>query len=159
MTPRTIGTSGTPTGTRVLLLRSGELGKEVAIELARLSVEVVAVDRYPRAPAMAVAARWRVVDMIDTDALWAPLADERPDVVVPEVEAIATHVLAKVETAGTRVVPTARAARLTMDREGIRWLAVEELGLPTSPYVFTHSLETACGRRWTDSACRSSSSP
>lgn len=140
MIPGTLGTPGTPSGTRVLLLGSGELGKEVAIELARFGVEVVAVDRYPGAPAMAVASRAHVVDMLDADALRAVLAAERPDVVVPEVEAIATHVLAEVEAAGTRVVPTARAARLTMDREGIRRLAAEELGLPTSPYEFTDSL-------------------
>ena len=141
MIPGTLGTPGTPSATRVLLLGSGELGKEVAIELARFGVEVVAVDRYPGAPAMAVATRSRVVDMLDADALRTLLADERPDVIVPEVEAIATHVLAEVEAAGTRVVPTARAARLTMDREGIRRLAAEELGLPTSPYVFTDSLD------------------
>jgi phosphoribosylglycinamide formyltransferase 2 len=141
MIPGTLGTPGTPSGTRVLLLGSGELGKEVAIELARFGVEVVAVDRYPGAPAMTVASRSRVIDMLDADALRAVLEDERPDVVVPEVEAIATHVLAEVEAAGTRVVPTARAARLTMDREGIRRLAAEELGLPTSPYVFTDSLD------------------
>ncbi|OJV80233.1 MAG: phosphoribosylglycinamide formyltransferase 2 [Cellulomonas sp. 73-92] len=141
MIPGTLGTPGTPSGTRVLLLGSGELGKEVAIELARFGVEVVAVDRYAGAPAMAVAARSHVVDMLDADALRALLEAERPDVVVPEVEAIATHVLAEVEATGTRVVPTARAARLTMDREGIRRLAAEELGLPTSPYVFTDSLD------------------
>ena len=141
MLPGTLGTPGTPDGTRVLLLGSGELGKEVAIELARLGVEVVAVDRYAGAPAMAVATRSHVIDMLDADALRALLADERPDVVVPEVEAIATRVLAEVEAAGTRVVPTARAARLTMDREGIRRLAAEELGLPTSPYEFTDSLD------------------
>ncbi len=141
MIPGTIGTPGTPGAIRVLLLGSGELGKEVAIELARFGVEVVAVDRYPGAPAMGVATRWHVVDMLDPDALRALLADERPDVVVPEVEAIATQVLAEVEAAGTRVVPTARAARLTMDREGIRRLAAEELGLPTSPYVFTDTLD------------------
>lgn len=140
MIPGTLGTPGTPSGTRVLLLGSGELGKEVAIELARFGVEVVAVDRYAGAPAMAVASRAHVVDMLDPDALRAVLVAERPDVVVPEVEAIATHVLAEVEAAGTRVVPTARAARLTMDREGIRRLAAEELGLPTSPYEFTDSL-------------------
>ncbi|HEY0117916.1 MAG TPA: formate-dependent phosphoribosylglycinamide formyltransferase [Cellulomonas sp.] len=141
MIPGTIGTPGTPGATRVLLLGSGELGKEVAIELARFGVEVVAVDRYAGAPAMAVATRSHVIDMLDADALRAVLADERPDVVVPEVEAIATDVLVEVEAAGTRVVPTARAARLTMDREGIRRLAAEELGLPTSPYVFTESLD------------------
>lgn len=139
--PGTLGTPGTPTATRVLLLGSGELGKEVAIELVRLGVEVVAVDRYAGAPAMAVAARSHVVDMLDPEALRAVLAMERPHVVVPEIEAIATAVLAEVEATGVRVVPTARATRLTMDREGIRRLAAEELGLPTSSYRFTDSLE------------------
>lgn len=139
--PGTLGTPGTSTATRVLLLGSGELGKEVAIELVRLGVEVVAVDRYAGAPAMAVAARSHVVDMLDPEALRAVLAVERPHVVVPEIEAIATAVLAEVEATGVRVVPTARATRLTMDREGIRRLAAEELGLPTSPYRFTDSLE------------------
>ncbi len=137
----TFGPPGSSHALRVLLLGSGELGKEVAIELARFGVEVVAVDRYPGAPAMAVANRSHVVDMLDPEALRAVLAAEAPDVVVPEVEAIATAVLAEVEARGTRVVPTARAARLTMDREGIRRLAAEELSLPTSPYVFTDSLE------------------
>ena len=141
MHPGTLGTPGTPSGTRVVLLGSGELGKEVALELARLGVEVVAVDRYPDAPAMAVATRSHVVDMLDPVALRAVLDAEAPDVVVPEVEAIATQVLAAVEATGVRVVPTARATRLTMDREGIRRLAAEELGLPTSPYRFTDSLE------------------
>ena len=139
--PGTLGTPGTPTATRVLLLGSGELGKEVAIELVRLGVEVVAVDRYAGAPAMAVAARSHVVDMLDPEALRAVLAVERPHVVVPEIEAIATAVLTEVEATGVRVVPTARATRLTMDREGIRRLAAEELGLPTSPYRFTGSLD------------------
>ncbi|WP_263730624.1 formate-dependent phosphoribosylglycinamide formyltransferase [Cellulomonas sp. SG140] len=139
--PGTLGTPGTSTATRVLLLGSGELGKEVAIELVRLGVEVVAVDRYAGAPAMAVAARSHVVDMLDPEALRAVLAVERPHVVVPEIEAIATAVLAEVEATGVRVVPTARATRLTMDREGIRRLAAEELGLPTSPYRFTDSLD------------------
>lgn len=139
--PGTLGTPGTPTATRVLLLGSGELGKEVAIELVRLGVEVVAVDRYAGAPAMAVAARSHVVDMLDPEALRAVLALERPHVVVPEIEAIATAVLGEVEATGVRVVPTARATRLTMDREGIRRLAAEELALPTSPYRFTDSLE------------------
>ena len=138
--PGTLGTPGTPTATRVLLLGSGELGKEVALELARFGVEVVAVDRYAGAPAMAVATRSYVVDMLDPDALREVLAAEQPDVVVPELEAIATQVLAELETTGVRVVPTARATRLTMDREGIRRLAAEELGLATSPYRFTDSL-------------------
>ncbi len=138
------GTIGTPLSsgaTRVLLLGAGELGKEVAIELQRLGVEVVAVDRYADAPAMQVAHRSHVVDMLDADALRAVLAAERPHVVVPEIEAIATAGLAEVEADGVRVVPTARATRLTMDREGIRRLAAEELGLPTSPYRFVDTLE------------------
>ncbi|WP_346774777.1 formate-dependent phosphoribosylglycinamide formyltransferase [Cellulomonas sp. IC4_254] len=138
--PGVLGTPLTPGATRVLLLGSGELGKEVAIELQRLGVEVVAVDRYPDAPAMQVAHRSHVVDMLDPAALRAVLDAERPHVVVPEIEAIATHVLAEVEASGVRVVPTARATVLTMDREGIRRLAAEELGLPTSPYRFVDDL-------------------
>jgi phosphoribosylglycinamide formyltransferase 2 len=134
-----IGTPLSPRATRVLLLGAGELGKEVAIELQRLGVEVVAADRYADAPAMQVAHRAHVVDMLDPDALRALLDAERPHVVVPEVEAIATQVLAGAEAAGVRVVPTARATVLTMDREGIRRLAAEELGLPTSPYRFVDS--------------------
>ena len=135
----TIGTPLSPGATRVLLLGSGELGKEVAIELQRLGAEVVAVDRYADAPAMQVAHRSHVVDMLDADALRAVLLAEAPHVVVPEIEAIATQVLAEVEATGVRVVPTARATRLTMDREGIRRLAAEELGIPTSPYRFVES--------------------
>jgi phosphoribosylglycinamide formyltransferase 2 len=138
--PGTLGTPLTPGATRVLLLGAGELGKEVALELQRLGVEVVAVDRYPDAPAMQVAHRSHVVDMLDPVALRAVLDAERPDVVVPEIEAIATQVLAEVEATGTRVVPTARATVLTMDREGIRRLAAEELGLPTSAYRFVDDL-------------------
>ena len=137
MTDGTLGTPLTPASTRALLLGAGELGKEVALELQRLGVEVVAVDRYANAPAMQVAHRRHVVDMLDPVALRAVLALERPDIVVPEVEAIATQVLAEIEAEGrTRVVPTARATQLTMDREGIRRLAAEELGLSTSPYRF-----------------------
>jgi phosphoribosylglycinamide formyltransferase 2 len=138
--PGTLGTPLTPGATRVLLLGAGELGKEVALELQRLGVEVVAVDRYPDAPAMQVAHRAHVVDMLDPAALRAVLDAERPDVVVPEIEAIATGVLADVEATGVRVVPTARATVLTMDREGIRRLAAEELGLPTSAYRFVDDL-------------------
>ena len=134
-----IGTPLSPSATRVLLLGSGELGKEVAIELQRLGAEVVAVDRYADAPAMQVAHRSHVVDMLDADALRAVLLAEAPHVVVPEIEAIATQVLAEVEATGVRVVPTARATRLTMDREGIRRLAAEELGILTSPYRFVES--------------------
>lgn len=134
-----IGTPLSPGATRVLLLGSGELGKEVAIELQRLGAEVVAVDRYADAPAMQVAHRSHVVDMLDAEALRAVLLAEAPHVVVPEIEAIATQVLAEVEATGVRVVPTARATRLTMDREGIRRLAAEELGIATSPYRFVES--------------------
>ncbi|WP_062519463.1 formate-dependent phosphoribosylglycinamide formyltransferase [Demequina silvatica] len=133
----TLGTPLTPTATRALLLGAGELGKEVAIELTRLGVEVIAVDRYPDAPAMQVAHRAHVIDMLDPEALRTLLAAERPHLVIPEIEAIATGVLAEVEEAGlATVIPTARATILTMDREGIRRLAAEELGLPTSPYRF-----------------------
>ena len=122
--------------TRLLLLGSGELGKEVAIEAARLGVEVVAADRYAGAPAMQVTPHARVLDMLDGAALRALVEEVRPDLIVPEVEAIATDTLLELEAEGWHVVPTARATRLTMDREGIRRLAAEELGLPTSPYRF-----------------------
>ncbi|MEI7036317.1 formate-dependent phosphoribosylglycinamide formyltransferase [Fulvimonas yonginensis] len=121
---------------RVMLLGSGELGKEVAIELQRFAVEVVAVDRYAGAPAMQVAHRSHVIDMLDGAALRSLIARERPDLVVPEIEAIHTPTLVELEQEGLRVIPTARAAWLTMDREGIRRLAAEELRLPTSPYRF-----------------------
>ena len=133
---RGIGTPLASNATRVMLLGSGELGKEVAIELQRFGVEVIAVDRYPRAPAMQVAHRSHVVNMLDGDELRAVIETERPDLVVPEIEAIATATLLDLESEGLRVIPTARAARLTMDREGIRRLAAEELGIPTSPYRF-----------------------
>jgi len=136
MTHVSIGTPLTPDATRVLLLGAGELGKEVAIELQRLGAEVIAVDRYAAAPAMQVAHRSHVIDMLDPIAMRTVVMMERPDVIVPEVEAIATSVLAGLEADGIRVVPTARATQLTMDREGIRRLAAEELGLPTSPYRF-----------------------
>ncbi len=141
MTVTTIGTPLTPGATRAVLLGSGELGKEVTIELQRLGVEVIACDRYADAPAMQVAHRSRVLDMLDPVALREMLAEERPHLVIPEVEAIATAVLAEVEASGVQVVPTARATQLTMDREGIRRLAAEELGLPTSDYRFVDSLE------------------
>jgi len=121
---------------RVLLLGSGELGKEVAIELQRYAVEVVAVDRYAHAPAMQVAHRSHVIDMLDGAALRALIEAEQPDLVVPEIEAIHTPTLVELEKGGLKVIPTARAAWLTMDREGIRRLAAEELKLPTSPYRF-----------------------
>jgi phosphoribosylglycinamide formyltransferase 2 len=124
---------------RVLLLGAGELGKEVAIELQRYAVEVVAVDRYANAPAMQVAHRSHVIDMLDGAALRALIAQEKPDLVVPEIEAIHTPTLMDLEKEGLHVIPTARAAWLTMNREGIRRLAAEELGLPTSPYRFCDS--------------------
>lgn len=137
-----IGTPLSPHATRVLLLGSGELGKEVAIELQRLGAEVVAADRYADAPAMQVAHRSHVLDMLDTFALRDLIAREKPDLIVPEIEAIHTETLVQLETDhGQKVIPTARAARLTMDREGIRRLAAEALGLPTSPYRFVDTLE------------------
>lgn len=121
---------------KVLLLGSGELGKEVAIELQRFAVEVIAVDRYANAPAMQVAHRSHVIDMLDGAALRVLIEQEKPDLVVPEIEAIHTPTLVELEKEGLKVVPTARATWLTMNREGIRRLAAEELGLPTSPYRF-----------------------
>ncbi|MDK9723963.1 MAG: formate-dependent phosphoribosylglycinamide formyltransferase [Sterolibacteriaceae bacterium MAG5] len=136
-----IGTPLSPSATRVMLLGSGELGKEVIIALQRLGCEVVAVDRYADAPGMQVAHRSHVVTMTDGAALRALIEKEKPQLVVPEIEAIATDMLVEVEKAGlAEVIPTARAARLTMNREGIRRLAAEELGLPTSPYKFADSL-------------------
>ncbi len=135
------GTPLTDTATRVLLLGSGELGKEVAIELQRFAVEVIAVDRYANAPAMQVAHRSHVIDMLDGDAVRRVIALERPDIVVPESEAIHTPTLVELERDGLTVIPTARAAWLAMDREGIRRLAAEELGLPTSPYRFVDTRE------------------
>lgn len=135
----TLGTALRPAATRVMLLGSGELGKEVALECQRLGVEVIAVDRYADAPAMHVAHRSHVINMLDGAALAALIAEEKPDFVVPEIEAIATETLVELEQQGQRVVPTARAARLTMNREGIRRLAAEELSLPTSRYRFADS--------------------
>src|SRR5687768_3110304 len=132
----TIGTPLSRCATRLLLLGSGELGKEVALEAQRLGVEVVAVDRYANAPAVEVANRSHVIDMLDGGALRSVIEHERPALVVPEIEAIATSALLELEHEGFTIVPTARAARLTMDREGIRRLAAEELGLPTSAYRF-----------------------
>ena len=136
-----IGTALSGSATRLMLLGSGELGKEVAIEAQRLGIEVIAVDRYANAPAMQVAHRSHVISMLDRDALKQVIELERPDFVVPEVEAIATDLLVELEQNGFNIVPTARATRLTMDREGIRRLASEELGLPTSEYSFAESLE------------------
>jgi phosphoribosylglycinamide formyltransferase 2 len=135
-----LGTPLSPTAVKVMLLGSGELGKEVAIELQRLGCEVIAVDRYPNAPAQQVAHRAHVIAMTDPVALRALVEAERPHLIVPEIEAIATDELARIEAEGLAVViPTARAAQLTMNREGIRRLAAEELGLPTSPYAFASS--------------------
>jgi phosphoribosylglycinamide formyltransferase 2 len=131
-----LGTPLSKNATRLLLLGSGELGKEVVIEAQRLGVEVIAVDRYANAPAMQVAHRSHVVSMLDAGALRAVIEKEKPHFIVPEIEAIATPELLALEREGYTVIPTARAARLTMDREGIRRLAAEELGLATSPYRF-----------------------
>ncbi|MCJ8169772.1 formate-dependent phosphoribosylglycinamide formyltransferase [Atopomonas sediminilitoris] len=136
----TLGTPLSASATRVLLCGSGELGKEVAIELQRLGVEVIAVDRYANAPAMQVAHRSHVINMLDGAALRAVIEQEQPHYIVPEIEAIATATLVELESEGYTVVPTARAAQLTMDREGIRRLAADELGLPTSPYRFADDL-------------------
>ncbi|CZF82080.1 formate-dependent phosphoribosylglycinamide formyltransferase [Grimontia marina] len=136
-----IGTATRPGAIRVLLLGSGELGKEVAIECQRLGIEIIACDRYADAPAMQVAHRSHVVDMLDGDALSAVIAQEQPDYVVPEIEAIATDRLVELEKSGLNVVPTARATQLTMNREGIRRLAAEELQIPTSPYAFADNQE------------------
>lgn len=131
-----IGTPYTEGARRAMLLGCGELGKEVAIELQRLGVEVIGVDRYPNAPAMQIAHRSHVINMLDAKALRAIIELEKPHLVIPEIEAIATQTLVEMETEGLNVVPTARATQLTMDREGIRRLAAETLGLPTSPYFF-----------------------
>ncbi|MFC5708291.1 formate-dependent phosphoribosylglycinamide formyltransferase [Aeromonas eucrenophila] len=135
------GTATRPGATRALLLGSGELGKEVAIELQRLGIEVIAADRYPNAPAMQVAHDAQVLDMLDGAALRALVERVKPDLIIPEIEAIATDTLAALEQEGVRVVPNARATQLTMNREGIRRLAAEELDLPTSSYRFAQSKE------------------
>ncbi|WP_020206234.1 MULTISPECIES: formate-dependent phosphoribosylglycinamide formyltransferase [Cupriavidus] len=138
----TLGTPLSPGATKVMLLGSGELGKEVLIALQRLGVETIAVDRYDNAPGQQVAHHARTIAMSDPEQLKALIEAERPDLVVPEIEAIATPMLEALEAQGVvRVIPTARAARLTMDREGIRRLAAETLGVPTSPYKFCDSLE------------------
>jgi len=128
-----IGTPLSSSATRLMLLGSGELGKELAIEAQRLGIEVIAVDRYPNAPAMQVAHRSHVINMLDGQALRALIIAEQPDFIVPEIEAIATIELSNLEKEGFCIIPTARAAKLTMDREGIRRLAAEELQLATSP--------------------------
>jgi phosphoribosylglycinamide formyltransferase 2 len=144
------GTPLSPTAIKVMLLGSGELGKEVVIELQRLGVETIAVDRYGNAPASQVAHRAHVIDMTDAKALRAVVEKERPHLVVPEIEALATDELVRIEAEGLcTVIPTARAAHITMNRERIRMLAAQELGLPTSPFAFASSLEDlrdACGR-------------
>ncbi|MEP1142761.1 MAG: formate-dependent phosphoribosylglycinamide formyltransferase [Henriciella sp.] len=138
-----IGTPLSPNATKVLFLGAGELGKEVVIELQRFGVEVIACDRYANAPGMQVAHRAHVIDMTDAKALRAVIEAEQPDLVVPEIEAIATDELAAIEAEGlATVIPTARATQLTMDREGIRRLAAETLGLKTSPYAFASDAET-----------------
>ncbi|CAN1505352.1 PurT Formate-dependent phosphoribosylglycinamide formyltransferase (GAR transformylase) [Methylophilaceae bacterium] len=135
-----IGTPLSPNATRVMLLGSGELGKEVIIALQRLGVEVIAVDRYENAPGQQVAHRSYTIDMTDDAALRALIAKEKPHLIVPEIEALNTATLADIEAAGmATVIPTVKAVQLTMNREGIRRLAAEELGLPTSPYAFAHS--------------------
>ncbi|UZE61675.1 formate-dependent phosphoribosylglycinamide formyltransferase [Aeromonas veronii] len=135
------GTATRPGATRALLLGSGELGKEVAIELQRFGIEVIAADRYPNAPAMQVAHAAHVLDMLDGNALRALVGEVKPDLIIPEIEAIATDTLAALEQEEVKVVPNARATQLTMNREGIRRLAAETLGLPTSPYRFAQSKE------------------
>ena len=134
-----IGTPLSPSATKVMMLGSGELGKEVVIELQRYGVEVIAVDRYANAPAMQVAHRSHVIDMLDGEALRGIIDLEKPDLVVPEIEAIATATLVALEAQGLNVIPTAKATKLSMDREGIRCLAAEELGVRTSPYKFADS--------------------
>lgn len=136
-----IGSVYTPVARKALLLGSGELGKEVAIELMRMGVEVVACDRYDNAPAMQVAHRSHMLNMLDNNALRSVIESEKPNHIIPEVEAIATPELVELEKEGFNVTPTARAAWLTMNREGIRRLAAEELGLPTSPYRFASTKE------------------
>lgn len=136
-----IGSVMTPSGKKALLLGSGELGKEVAIELQRYGIEVVACDKYANAPAMQIAHRSRVFNMLDSEELMKVIQEEKPDHIIPEVEAIATPVLLEVEKQGYNVTPTANAAWLTMNREGIRRLAAEELGIPTSPYRFANTRE------------------
>lgn len=146
----TLGTPLSPAAIRVMLLGSGELGKEVVIELQRLGVETIAVDRYADAPAQQVAHRAHVIDMTDAKALRALVERERPHLLVPEIEALATDELVRIEADGlATVIPTARAAHITMNRERIRVLAAEDLQLPVSPYAFASSLEElqeACDR-------------
>jgi len=141
MTSQSIGTPFSSSAVKVMMCGSGELGKEVVIELKRLGAEVIALDSYENAPAMQVADRSYVLSMLDRDALRDVIEREKPDYIVPEVEAIATDLLVELEAAGHNVVPTARATQLTMNREGIRRLAAEDLSLPTSPYKFCDNYE------------------
>ncbi len=136
-----IGTTFSPVGRKALLCGSGELGKEVAIELQRYGIEVVALDKYPNAPAMQIAHRSYVLSMLDGERLREIIETEKPDYIIPEIEAIATPTLVELEKEGYNVIPTANATWLTMNREGIRRLAAEELGLPTSPYRFAETRE------------------
>lgn len=136
-----LGTPFSPTATRVMLCGAGELGKEVVIELQRFGVEVIAIDRYADAPAMQVADRSHQLSMLDGEALEAIIRQEQPDLIVPEIEAIHTDTLARLEADGFQVIPTARATQLTMNREGIRRLVAEQLDLPTSAYRFADTLE------------------
>lgn len=140
----TLGTPLSTTSTKILLLGSGELGKEVAIEAQRFGIEVIAVDRYANAPAMQVAHKSYVISMLDPVALRKVIEAEKPDYIVPEIEAISTSTLIELEKEGFHVVPTAKATQLTMNREGIRRLAAETLSLPTSPYFFASSYEEYC---------------
>src|SRR5258705_12512623 len=141
MSSVSIGPPLTPHATRVLLLGAGELGKEVVIELQRFGVEVIACDRYADAPAMQVAHRSHVIDMLDRVALRRVVETEKPHLIVPEIEAIATQELLALEAEGWTVIPTAQAARLTMDREAIRRVAAEELDLPTARYSFADTFD------------------
>ena len=136
-----IGTTFTKSGKKAILCGSGELGKEVALELQRYGVEVVALDKYENAPAMHVAHKSRVLSMLDGEALKSVIKEENPDYIIPEIEAIATDKLVELEAEGYNVVPTANATKLTMNREGIRRLAAEQLGIPTSPYRFAETKE------------------
>ncbi|MCL1067162.1 formate-dependent phosphoribosylglycinamide formyltransferase [Shewanella olleyana] len=139
-TPFDFGTAGTDGSIKAMLLGCGELGKEVAIELQRFGIEVIGVDRYPNAPAMQVAHRFHVVNMLDEVALKNVVELEKPHLVIPEIEAIATQTLVEMEACGINIIPTAKATQLTMDREGIRRLAAETLSIPTSPYFFCDTL-------------------
>ncbi len=131
-----IGTALSQNAKRAMLLGCGELGKEVAVELQRFGIEIIAVDRYPNAPAMQIAHRSHVINMLDPEALEQVINLEKPDLVIPELEAIATQALVELEAKGVNIIPTAKATQLTMDREGIRCLAAETLAIPTSPYFF-----------------------